>query len=94
MRTRTTTAAIALLLATLTGCSSSEQPKTQDEIAARCAPALKARPEGDTSKPKECEGLTTDNYDLLVVSSAVDELGWIDDNGNVDMDKLLQDTKQ
>ncbi len=74
MRTRTTTATV-LLLAALTGCSSSEQPKTQEEIAALCAPALKARPEGDTSKPKECEGLTADNYDLLVISTIADGLG-------------------
>lgn len=78
--------AAALLVGGLVGCSS--QP-TQDEIATACVKALKARADGDTDKPKDCEGLTEDNYTTLVMSQVITDEGWVDEDGNVDYDKLL-----
>jgi hypothetical protein len=80
------TLAAALLIGGLVGCSS--QP-TQDEIATACVKALKARGDGDTGKPKDCEGLTEDNYTTLVMSQVLHDTGAVDDDGNVDVSKLL-----
>ncbi|MFB4194230.1 hypothetical protein [Streptomyces carpaticus] len=77
-------AAVAVGLPALVGCSSDSEP-TQDEIAAKCLPALKERPGGDGSKPAECEGLTDDNYTMLIMSVAMDDLGWFDDDGHLDL---------
>jgi hypothetical protein len=89
---RTTTAtllaaACLLLAAATTGCS-----KSYDEIAEDCVAALKDRKPGDESKPDACEGLKKDDYDALVISHVLrDELGWIDEDGNVDKNKMLED---
>ncbi|OII64602.1 hypothetical protein BJP40_19890 [Streptomyces sp. CC53] len=58
MRTRTTTAAIALLLATLTGCSSSSEPEqpaaAPSQAPAAEAPSISAE---DKAKAREAAGL-------------------------------------
>ncbi|TDU73493.1 hypothetical protein [Streptomyces sp. KS 21] len=87
MRTRT---AAALLLATalLAGCSS--QP-SYDESVEQCVKALKARPEGDKSKPKPCEPLKEDDYNLVVMNKVMGDLGWTDKDGRFDKDKFNRD---
>jgi hypothetical protein len=91
-RHRAAAVATAVLLALgVAGCGSGDGPKTQDEIAAQCVPALKARAEGDGSKPKACEGLTEENYDTLVIAIALEDVGLIDENGEVNLDALLED---
>lgn len=89
-RTATALLAAALLLAGgAVGCSSE---KSQDEIAKDCVAALKARPDGDKAKPKDCEGLSDDDYQTLLMSHVLqDDLGWVDGDGNVDKEKMLDD---
>ncbi|MFE7972992.1 hypothetical protein [Streptomyces shenzhenensis] len=93
MRRTTTTAAVLLACLLVAGgavgCSDS---KSQDEIAKDCVAALKARAEGDKKKPKDCEGLSEDDYQTLLMSHVLtDDLGWVDEDGNVDREKMLDD---
>lgn len=88
MRARLTTATLTAALL-ITGLASCGSPPTQDEIATACVKALKARANGDTSKPKDCDGLTEDNYTTLVMSQVLTDEGYVDKDGNVNYDKLL-----
>lgn len=87
-RTRTfTVAALAAgLLLGATGCS------TYDDHVQHCMKAIKARPAGDKTKPAPCEPLKDDDYTLIVMSTVVDGLGWTDEDGRVDPNKMLQPT--
>lgn len=84
MRIRTAAVGIVLLAGLAVGCSQS-----YDEMANDCLAALKARPDGDTSKPSECEGLKRKDYTALVASVAIDDLGWTDEDGKFDKGKML-----
>ncbi|MFG2137720.1 hypothetical protein [Streptomyces sp. NPDC048650] len=88
MRIRTTVVAVAVLagLSGLAGCSQSYEDLTED-----CLQALKDRDEGDKGKPDECEGVKTSDYLDLVMSVAIDDLGWTGEDGKFDKDKLLDD---
>lgn len=87
MRTRTAAAAGAVLLLTLTGCSES-----YDDITSRCIKTLRERPEGETGKPKECEKVKEDDYTAIVGGIAIERLGWTDENGDFDENKMIEDT--
>lgn len=86
MRIRTFVTAAALLagLSGVTGCGQSYEEKTED-----CLTALKARAEGDKSKPAQCEGVKRKDYLTLVMSVAIDDLGWTDEDGDFDKNKML-----
>lgn len=75
MRTRTT--AVLLLAAALAaGCSS--QP-TYDQIADQCIAAVNALPKGAQSKPrpKECERLTDQDYNVISAHKVLRDAGLI-----------------
>lgn len=81
--------ATVLLLSGTAGCSDS---KSQDEIAADCTAALKDRAKDDKEKPKDCEGLSEDDYSTLLMSYVLtDDLGWVDEDGDVDENRMLED---
>lgn len=88
MRIRTFIATAVLLagLAGVTGCSQS-----YEEQAEACLTALKARADGDKAKPADCEGLKRKDYTALVMSVAIDDLGWTDEDGKFDENKMLDD---
>ncbi|RMB80103.1 hypothetical protein [Streptomyces shenzhenensis] len=87
MRRATALLAAALLLGGGTaGCSDS---KSYDEIVKDCTQALKGRPEGEKTKPDACKGVHADDYDALLMSQVIDDLGWTDEDGNVDKNKML-----
>ncbi|GGX99251.1 hypothetical protein [Streptomyces fructofermentans] len=65
---------------------------TYDEIATNCASALEDRPKGDKQKPPECDGLKKDDYDALLMSQVLDDLGWTDDEGRFDKNKMLENS--
>jgi hypothetical protein len=46
---------------------------------------------GKKSKPDACEDVKKDDYGALVVSNAINDLGWTDDEGNFDKNKMLED---
>lgn len=88
---RTTTALLTglLLAATTVGCSSD---KSYNDIVKDCVTALKDQPSDDATKPDACKDVKDDDYTALVMSRVLDDNGWVDENGDVDMDKLLDDT--
>lgn len=88
MRIRTVITAAALLaaLAGITGCGQS-----YEELTESCLTALKARPDGDKSKPAECEGVKRKDYVTLEMGVAIDDLGWTDKDGKFDENKMLDD---
>lgn len=84
IRTAITTAALLAGLAGITSCGQSYEEKTED-----CLTALKARAKGDKSKPTDCEGIKHKDYVTLVMSVAIDNLGWTDEDGKFDKNKML-----
>lgn len=84
MRIRTAITTAALLAGLATGCSQSYEDLTSD-----CLAALKARTDGDKGKPEACEDVKSDDYTALVVSVGIDDLGWSDENGDLDEGKML-----
>ncbi|GES27971.1 hypothetical protein AB0G60_02390 [Streptomyces angustmyceticus] len=84
MRIRAAVVGVILLAGLTAGCSQS-----YDEMATDCLAALKARPDGDKAKPSECEGLKRKDYTALVASVAIDGLGWTDEDGKFDKQKML-----
>lgn len=86
---RIRTAAILLAAAgLLAGCGG----PSYDESVQQCTKALKARYLDDKTKPKACEPLKEDDYKLVVMSSVIDGLGWTDEDGRFDENKMLQST--
>lgn len=91
----TTTALLATVLlcaGAAVGCSS--EP-SYEEVTKQCAEALKEQYEADgKGKPDACEDVKEDDYTALVASAAMGDLGWTDDEGNFDEDKMLEDATQ
>ncbi|MDX2520575.1 MULTISPECIES: hypothetical protein [Streptomyces] len=82
-------AATLLLASAAVGCS-----KPYEDTVADCAAALKDRPKDDGGKPDACEDVKEDDYSALLMSQTIDDLGWIDENGEVDKNKMLEDATQ
>lgn len=79
----------AVTLAFVVSCGGGESYNDKTD---HCASALKARPSGDTAKPKECSGVKDDDYQTLLLANTLHGSGVVDDDGNVDLDKLLSPT--
>ncbi|MFJ6501419.1 hypothetical protein OG280_40930 (plasmid) [Streptomyces virginiae] len=89
MRTRTITVLLSAT-ALLAGCSG--EP-SYDESVEECVKAVKARTEGDVTKPKPCESLKEDDYTLVVMNKAMGDLGWTDKDGRFDKEKFERDAR-
>lgn len=90
MRRITILLATCLLLAgAAVGCS-----KSYDETVNDCVAALKERAEGDDAKPDACEGVKEDDYTALTLSQMLDDNEWVDEDGDVDMGKILEDASE
>ncbi len=85
-------AATLLLAGAAVGCSS--EP-SYEEVTKQCAAALAKQYKADgEGRPDQCEGVKEDDYTALVASAAMGDLGWTDDAGNFDEDKMLEDATQ
>ena len=87
---RTTTALLAgclLLGGGTAGCS-----KSYGDVVKDCVAALKERPEGEKAKPDACEDVKQDDYDALLMNQVLGDLGWTDEDGKFDKNKMLEDT--
>ena len=83
---RTILLAVVCLLA-LSGCSSGP---SYEETVKGCQAALAAQYKADgKGKPGECKGVKKDDYDALVLDAAMGDLGWTDENGDFDENKML-----
>jgi len=91
-RTATALLAATLLLAgAAVSCSSGP---SYDDIVKDCTTALKQRAEAEKGKPAECKDVKADDYDALLMSQTIDDLGWTDKDGNFDEGKMLEDAGQ
>lgn len=64
-----------------------------DDIVMDCQKALKEQYERDgRGKPSACKDVEEGDYTYLVANAAMDDLGWTDDEGNFDKNKMLEDT--
>lgn len=91
MRTRTRAATIAILAALLAGTTAACGQSYEDKADA-CIAAVKERAEGETGKPEACEGINDDDYTAIVVGQAAEDLGWTDENGRFDKNKMIEDS--
>lgn len=82
-------AATLLLAGAAVGCS-----KSYEDTVADCTTALKERPDGDKGKPDACKDVKEDDYSALLMSQTIDDLGWTDENGEFDKNKMLEDATQ
>lgn len=65
---------------------------TYDDVVKGCQKALAAQYKADgKGKPDACQDVKTDDYDALVLQAAMDHLGWTDEDGNFDKNKMLED---
>lgn len=62
-----------------------------DDIVKECQRALVAQYKADgRGKPAACTDVKGDDYDVLVLNAAMGNLGWLDDDGEFDKDKMLE----
>jgi hypothetical protein len=88
-RTTILLAAVLLLAGATAGCS-----KSYDDTVNDCVAALKERPAGNDTKPDACEVVKEDDYTELTISQHLEDNGWVDENGDVDMGKILEDATE
>jgi hypothetical protein len=61
-----------------------------DDVVKGCQKALAAQYKaGGKGKPADCKDVKADDYDALVLNAAMDHLGWTDEDGNFDKNKML-----
>ncbi|MFD9276891.1 hypothetical protein ACFWD7_06310 [Streptomyces mirabilis] len=64
-----------------------------DDIVKGCQKALAAQAKaGGKGKPSACDDVKKDDYDALALNAALGDLGWLDDDGNFDKNKMLEST--
>jgi hypothetical protein len=84
MRRLIAAAVIATTALLLTSCGQTYEEKTEACAEALKDPTIKG-------KPSACEGVTKDDYDTLRLAQALEDSGFVDDDGEIDMNKLLED---
>ncbi|MEU5596656.1 hypothetical protein [Streptomyces sp. NPDC020298] len=61
-----------------------------DDVVKGCQKALAEQYKADEKgKPDACKDVHADDYDALVMQAAMDHLGWTDENGDFDENKML-----
>ncbi|MGW0869932.1 hypothetical protein ACWD3Z_05500 [Streptomyces sp. NPDC002740] len=64
-----------------------------DDIVKDCQKALAAQSEaGGKGKPDACDEVKDDDYTALVFSNTIGDLGWTDEDGNFDENKMIEDS--
>jgi hypothetical protein len=96
MRRRTTALLSAAAVAVAGGVTGTviwlSQP-SYDDIVKGCAKALVAQSKaGKRGKPDACREVKEDDYTALSMSQAINGLGWTDENGDFDENKMIEDT--
>jgi hypothetical protein len=85
-------AAVAVALAIAGGVYWLSRP-SYDDIVKGCQKALVAQYKaGGKGKPSACGDVKGDDYDALVLNATLGHLGWLDDDGNFDKNKMLEST--
>ena len=63
--------------------------KAYDDTVAACARALEQRADCETARPSECRDVKQDDYDALAIAQVLKDSGMVDDDGNVDLGRVL-----
>jgi hypothetical protein len=71
-RIRLAAIASAAFLAPTAACSTAP---SYDDLVHACAKAVEARPAGAVGKPKPCEQIRQDDYDVINVAHVIGEAG-------------------
>jgi hypothetical protein len=71
-RIRLAAATAAAFLALTAACSTAP---SYDDLVNTCAKAVEARPAGAVGKPKACEQIRQDDYDVINVAHIIDNAG-------------------
>ncbi|MYR45073.1 hypothetical protein [Streptomyces sp. SID5910] len=90
-RTIVATATAVSVLGLITGLFVWLSQPSYDDIVKDCATALDKRADGSNTVPNACEDVKEEDYDTLRMAEIIDDLGWVDDEGNVDKNKMLED---
>ncbi|MGW7073076.1 hypothetical protein ACWGII_40280 [Streptomyces sp. NPDC054855] len=85
MRTRTAISIAAALLAALTACG-----KSDAEVQADCKKAI-VEASTVTNRPAACDDLSEDDYKALLIARTLRDGGVVDDNGDVDLRRLVDE---
>jgi hypothetical protein len=68
------------------------RPSYNDKVE-DCQKALAQHlPESKAEKPDACDGVKADDYLVLFMNQSMDNEGWLDEDGNFDKNKMLEDT--
>lgn len=81
------TVALAAALPLLAACGDSYEDKTT-----ACITAVKERTDPDGTRPAACDGISDEDYATIVFGNAIDDLGWTDDEGRFDKNKMIEET--
>lgn len=67
--------------------------ESYDDTVKACQKALAAQYKADgKGKPTACNDVKDDDYDALVLNAAMGDLGWLDDDGQFDKNKMIENT--
>jgi hypothetical protein len=84
--------AVLAIAAGITGTVIWLMQPSYDEIVQECQQALADQSEaGGKGKPEACEEVKEDDYSALVMNNVLGDLGWTDEEGRFDKNKMLED---
>ncbi|MEU7962379.1 hypothetical protein AB0D09_02750 [Streptomyces sp. NPDC049097] len=86
-------AAVVAVAGGITGTVIWLSQPSYDDIVKDCAHALVAQSKaGGSGKPDACRDVKEDDYAALSMSQAINDLGWTDENGDFDENRMIEDT--
>ncbi|MFJ4515212.1 hypothetical protein [Streptomyces sp. NPDC088816] len=94
-RTLLITAATVAVAGIITGLVVWLSHPSYDDVVKGCATALKEQYAQDgQGKPDACHDVKADDYSALVLQAAMGDLGWLDDDGKFDKNKMIDDVTE
>jgi hypothetical protein len=89
-RTTLITAAAVTVVALIAGLAYWITQPSYDDVVKDCKTALAKQYTRDgKGRPADCKDVHDDDYDALVLDASLNHLGWTDDDGNFDKNKML-----
>lgn len=81
--------------AAITGATIWLTQPSYDDIVKSCTDALTQQyKDNGKGRPDACNDVKDDDYNALVVNAAMGDLGWLNDDGDFDKNKMLDDVTQ
>lgn len=86
------TAAVVAGLMLLAGCGQSYEDKVEACTKAVRAHDFNTHPLSEGERVSGCGDLKEEDYNTIVLHNVMGDLGWLDDEGNFDKNKMLEST--